>query len=110
MNVPILQSNSLAHFRERKAIISFRPVINSERFLHRESIVDPTLRCGHDYAQLVKRATLKVYPGAPEERGLGFGGDNVLDAEQRGNAKFTGTASLQQSTRLDLRRHVGWAL
>src|SRR6476660_8959001 len=33
-----LYSNSLAHLRERKAMISFRPLMNSDRFLQRESI------------------------------------------------------------------------
>src|SRR5882724_10917561 len=33
-----LYSNSLAHLRERKAMISFRPLRNSDRFLQRESI------------------------------------------------------------------------
>src|SRR6476660_7016063 len=34
-----LYSNSLAHLRERKAMISFRPLMNSDRFLQWESIV-----------------------------------------------------------------------
>src|SRR6266446_98820 len=29
----------MAHLRDRKAITSFRPLMNSDRFLHRESIV-----------------------------------------------------------------------
>src|SRR5260370_3357790 len=33
-----LYSSSLAHFRERKVMISFRPLRNSDRFLQRESI------------------------------------------------------------------------
>src|SRR5260370_38415765 len=33
-----LYSSSLAHLRERKAMISFRPLRNSDRFLQRESI------------------------------------------------------------------------